>query len=53
MHDTASEFYDELLRIYFDEYYCLSDTKRKKSVANINVKSYLLKDIIIMTGIKM
>ena len=30
MYDTALEFYNELLGIYFHEYYDLSDAKRKK-----------------------
>ena len=29
VHDTASELYNELLDIYFDEYY-LPDTKKKR-----------------------
>ena len=50
MHNTGSELYNKLLGIYFDE----SDAERKKNwIENINLKSYLLKDIIIMTGTKM
>ena len=30
MCDTASELYNQLLGIYFDEYYDFSDTRRKK-----------------------
>ena len=29
MHDTASEFYNELLETYYDEYYYLSHAKKK------------------------
>ena len=53
MHDTASELYNELLETYYDENYYLSHAKRKKGIVNINLKTYLLKDMIIVCGQKM
>ena len=35
VYDTASELYNELLGTYFDEYYYLLDSKRKKNGAQI------------------
>ena len=50
MHDKASELYNELLKIYYDEHCYLSHAKRKKWIVNINLKSCLLKDMIIACG---
>ena len=52
MYDTASELYNDLLGIYFDEYYDLSDPERKKVSANINLKSFFLKHVIMNRGLK-
>ena len=51
--NTASELYNNLLEIYFDEYYELSDAKRNKMKNNVILKSHFLKHIIMMTGLKM
>ena len=50
MHDTAPELFNELLEIYFDEYYYLSDAKTKTMDRKYK-PSYFLKDIITMTSI--
>ena len=48
MHDVASELCNELLETYFDEYYYSLYGNRKRWMANINLKNYLLKDMIIV-----
>ena len=43
MYDTASELYNELLEIYFDEYNKLSDAKRKNIELKYNPNNLFLK----------
>ena len=52
-YDTVSELYNDFLETYFDEYYDLSDAERKNIEHKHKPKSYFLKDIIMMTGLKM
>ena len=42
-HDTASLLYNELLEIYYDEYYYLSHTKRKKMNRKYKPKKLFIK----------
>ena len=51
--NKASELYSDLLQKYFDENYDLLDAERINWNTNINLKSYFLKHIIMMRGLKM
>ena len=53
MHDTAVEQYYELLETYSDKYYNYTGATKKKWIANINLKSCILKDMIMVCSQKM
>ena len=43
MYDTALELYNQLLEIYFDEYYYLLDAKSKKMYCKYETKKLVIK----------
>ena len=54
VYNIAAELFNDLLGIYFLEYYELSDAKGKKiEIRNMILISYFLKHIIMVSGLKM
>ena len=52
VYNTASELYNDLLEIYFDEYYELSDAKRDKMKCKYDPKKLFLETYNYWSGLK-
>ena len=53
VYDTASELYNKLLVKYFMNAIIYQMQKEEKWTANVNLKTYFLKHIIMITSLKM